>query len=123
MGSDDLDNVAVAVTANAVAPATRVVLRAGEHEAIAETRSLLPLGTTRDVTALGATYVVGDSWARLRQPWSCTTTRPTSTSWAGLRLLADLATRAVHTRGALLPGTGPGHSPPQLEPGSLATRR
>jgi hypothetical protein len=34
------------------------VLRAGEHEAIAETRSLLPLGTTRDVTGLGTTYVV-----------------------------------------------------------------
>jgi hypothetical protein len=41
-----------------VAPGTRVVLRAGEHEAIAETRSLLPLGTTRDVTGLSTTYVV-----------------------------------------------------------------
>ncbi len=58
VGSDDLDNVAVAVTAHGVAPGTRVVLRAGEHEAIAETRSLLPLGTTRDVTGLSATYVV-----------------------------------------------------------------
>ena len=58
VGSDDLDNIAVAVAAHGVAPGTRVVLRAGEHEAIAETRSLLPLGTTRDVTALSATYVV-----------------------------------------------------------------
>jgi voltage-gated potassium channel Kch len=58
VGSDDLDNIAVAVAAHAVAPGTRVVLRAGEHEAIAETRSLLPLGTTRDVTGLSATYLV-----------------------------------------------------------------
>jgi hypothetical protein len=58
VGSDDLDNIAVAVAAHGVAPGTRVVLRAGEHEAIAETRSLLPLGTTRDVTSLSATHVV-----------------------------------------------------------------
>jgi hypothetical protein len=58
VGSDDLDNIAVAVTAHGVAPGTRVVLRAGEHEAIAETRSLLPLGATRDVTTMCATYVV-----------------------------------------------------------------
>ena len=54
VGSDDLDNIAVAV----VASGTHVVLRAGEHEAIAETRSLLPLGVTRDVTGLSAAYVV-----------------------------------------------------------------
>jgi hypothetical protein len=33
-------------------------MRAGEHEAIAETRSLLPLGTTRDVTGLSTAYVL-----------------------------------------------------------------
>ncbi|WP_220454414.1 NAD-binding protein [Nocardioides immobilis] len=58
VGSDDLDNIAIAVAAHGVAPGTRVVMRAGEHEAIAETRSLLPLGTTRDVTSLSTTYVV-----------------------------------------------------------------
>ena len=58
VGSDDLDNIAIAVAAHGVAPGTRVVLRAGEHEAIAETRSLLPLGTTRDVTGLSTTYVI-----------------------------------------------------------------
>lgn len=58
VGSDDLDNIAVAVAAHGVAPGTRIVLRAGEHEAIAETRSLLSLGTTRDVTRLSTTYVV-----------------------------------------------------------------
>jgi hypothetical protein len=51
-------NIAVAVAAHGVASGTHVVLRAGEHEAIAETRSLLPLGVTRDVTNLSAAYVV-----------------------------------------------------------------
>ena len=58
VGSDDLDNIAIAVATQGVAPHTRVVMRAGEHEAIAETRSLLPLGTTRDVTGLSTTYVL-----------------------------------------------------------------
>ncbi|XRQ08935.1 potassium channel family protein [Actinomadura welshii] len=58
VGSNDLDNIAVAIAAHGVSPETRVVLRAGEHEAIAETRSLLPLGTIRDVTSLAAAYVL-----------------------------------------------------------------
>jgi hypothetical protein len=33
-------------------------MRAGEQEAIAETRSLLPLGVTRDVTRIAALFVV-----------------------------------------------------------------
>jgi voltage-gated potassium channel Kch len=57
VGSDDLDNIAVAVAAHGVASGTHVVLRAGEHEAIAETRSLFPLGITRDTTRLSAAYV------------------------------------------------------------------
>jgi hypothetical protein len=57
VGSDDLDNIAVAVAAAAVSRSTRVVLRAGEQEAIAETRSLLPLGVIRDTTELAATFV------------------------------------------------------------------
>jgi voltage-gated potassium channel Kch len=65
VGSDDLDNVAVALAAQGVSPTTRVILRAGEQEAIAETKSLVSLGTTRDVTALATAYVVdrlvGDS--------------------------------------------------------------
>ncbi|MCI3275318.1 NAD(P)-binding protein [Streptomyces cylindrosporus] len=62
VGSDDLDNIAVAIAAHGVAAHTRVLIRAGEHEAIAETRSLLPMGTIRDVTGMAAAYVV----ARLR---------------------------------------------------------
>lgn len=62
VGSDDLDNIAVAIAAHGIAAGTRVVIRAGEHDAIAETRSLLPMGTVRDVTSLAASYVL----ARLR---------------------------------------------------------
>jgi len=58
VGSDDLDNIAVAIAAHGVAADTRVLIRAGEHEAIAETRSLLPMGTIRDVTGMAAGYVV-----------------------------------------------------------------
>ncbi|WP_330461487.1 NAD-binding protein [Streptomyces sp. NBC_00820] len=65
VGSDDLDNIAVALAAHGVAPGTRVVIRAGEHEAIAETRSLLPMGTIRDVTSLAAAYVLA---RLLREP-------------------------------------------------------
>ena len=58
VGSDELDNVAVAVTARAVAPDVKVVLRAGNHDAIAETRSLFRIGTVCDVTGLTSAYVV-----------------------------------------------------------------
>lgn len=57
VGSDELDNIAVAVAAHGVAPDIRVVLRAGEDEAIAETRSLLPLGLTRDIIRTSAAHV------------------------------------------------------------------
>lgn len=58
VGSDELGNLAVTVAAQGVAPRLRVVLRAGEQEAISETRSLLPLGIVRDVNSLSAAYVV-----------------------------------------------------------------
>lgn len=54
MGSNDLDNVEVAINALAVAPDLRVVMRAGEDEVIAETRSLFRIGQVRDVSALTA---------------------------------------------------------------------
>jgi hypothetical protein len=57
-GSDELDNVAVAVTARAVSPTLRVVLRAGNHDVIVETQSLFRIGTVCDVTGLTACYVV-----------------------------------------------------------------
>ncbi|MEV8541881.1 NAD-binding protein [Streptomyces sp. NPDC051572] len=58
VGSDDLGNVAVALAAHGVAPHIGVVLRAGEDDAIAETRSLLPVGVVRDITGLAAGHVV-----------------------------------------------------------------
>ncbi|TSD98123.1 portal protein [Skermania sp. ID1734] len=57
VGSDDRDNIAVAIAAQAVHAGIDLVLRAGEQEALAETRSLLALGTTLDVTVLSAAYV------------------------------------------------------------------
>ncbi|MEN0139649.1 MAG: NAD(P)-binding protein [Rhodococcus sp. (in: high G+C Gram-positive bacteria)] len=58
VGSDEFGNLAVTVAAQGVAPALRVVLRAGEQEAISETRSLLPLGIVRDVNSISTAYVV-----------------------------------------------------------------
>nr|WP_257101695.1 NAD-binding protein [Streptomyces sp. alain-838] len=56
VASDDLDNLAVAVAARAVAPDLRVVIRAGDHEAIAETQSLFRVGTVHDLPSLSAAY-------------------------------------------------------------------
>ena len=57
MGSRDLDNVEVAITARAVAPTIPVVVRAGEDDVIAETRSLFAIGEVRDVSSLTAAAV------------------------------------------------------------------
>jgi hypothetical protein len=57
VSSDDLDNIAAAIAAQAAAPDTRIVIRAGEHSAITDTHTLLPLGTVRDVSLLSAVYV------------------------------------------------------------------
>lgn len=58
VASADLDNIAVAISARGVAGDTPVVVRAGEHELISETSSLLPLGQTRDLTRLSSAYAV-----------------------------------------------------------------
>jgi voltage-gated potassium channel Kch len=57
MGSDDLDNVEVIIAARAVAPAVRMVLRAGEGDVVKESRSLFRIGQVRDVSALTAAAV------------------------------------------------------------------
>ncbi len=66
MGANDLDNVEVAIAALAVCPSVRIVLRAGENEVIAETRSLFSIGEVRDVSALTALAVTlslkGEPW-------------------------------------------------------------
>lgn len=54
MGSDDLDNIEIAIAALGIAPDARVVLRAGEGDVVSETRSLFPIGQVVDVSALTA---------------------------------------------------------------------
>jgi voltage-gated potassium channel Kch len=66
MGADELDNVEVAIAALAVCPDLRIVLRAGEDDVIAETRSLFHIGEVRDVSALTATAV---TLSITSQPW------------------------------------------------------
>jgi len=65
VGSDEYDNIAVAIAANGIAPGTGVVMRAGEQEAMAETRSLLPLGETEDVWSIAGQAIVALLLTRL----------------------------------------------------------
>jgi hypothetical protein len=57
VSSQELDNISCAVTARAISPTLRVVLRAGTHEAIADTTSLFRIGTVCDVAGLTAAFV------------------------------------------------------------------
>ena len=54
MTSDDLVNIAVSVAALAIGPHVRIVLRAGDDDAVTETRALFPIGEVRDVNRIGA---------------------------------------------------------------------
>ena len=56
-GSAEWDNIAVAVSSLAIAPNTRLVIRAGTGDAIAETRSLFAIGAVVDVNGLTASFV------------------------------------------------------------------
>jgi voltage-gated potassium channel Kch len=56
---DDLNNIAVALAARALAPDLRLVLRAGSSATAGETRSLERLGQVRDVHRIGAVYLAG----------------------------------------------------------------
>lgn len=57
VGSDELDNVAVAITARALAAGVPVVVRAGTHDAIEETASLFSIGSVVDVDGLTVSAV------------------------------------------------------------------
>lgn len=57
LGSDDLDNVSVVISALALAPGVRTVLRAGEDPAVEETTSLFRIGRVADVSAMTAVWV------------------------------------------------------------------
>ena len=57
LGSDDLDNVAVVISALALSPGVQTVLRAGEDPAVEETTSLFRIGRVADVSAMTAAWV------------------------------------------------------------------
>ena len=59
VADDDLENIAVALAARALAPDLRLVLRAGSSATAGETRSLERLGHVRDVHRIGAAYLAG----------------------------------------------------------------
>lgn len=56
-GSEDRDNIAIAISALAVNPDLRIVLRAGTDAAIEETQSLFHIGAVVDVNGLTASFV------------------------------------------------------------------
>ena len=56
-GSEERDNIAVAVSALGTDPQSRVVLRAGADDAIDETRSLFHIGSVVDVNGLTSAFV------------------------------------------------------------------
>jgi hypothetical protein len=57
--SDDHVNVAVCVSALALHHDLRVILRAGDDDAVTETRALFPIGVVRDVNRLAAAELAG----------------------------------------------------------------
>ena len=57
-GSEERDNIAVAISAQAVAGNVNVMIRAGADDAIDETRSLFRIGSVTDVNGLTAAFVV-----------------------------------------------------------------
>lgn len=67
-GSQERDNIAVAVSALALNPAVTVILRAGTDDAIEETRSLFHIGSVIDVNGLTAAFVAEVLSGRSPQP-------------------------------------------------------
>ncbi len=117
VASDDLDNIAVAVAARAVAPDLRVVIRAGDHEAITETQSLFSIGIVHDLASLSAAYTTA----------SLTGLRPRGVLAQGRRLLVEGAngtftqwphtTRCDHHQDQAS-GGAPGQAPGQAARGT-----
>lgn len=64
-GSEEHDNIAVAVSALAANPHLRVVLRAGSDDAIDETRSLFQIGAVVDVNGLTASFIAASLGIKL----------------------------------------------------------
>jgi Trk K+ transport system NAD-binding subunit len=57
-GSEERDNIAVSISAQAVSEEVTVVIRAGADDAIDETRSLFRIGSVVDVNGLTSVFVV-----------------------------------------------------------------
>lgn len=76
--SDDLANVAIALSARAIRPDGRIVLSAGDGEIARETRSLLHLGIVRDAHRLVA---IGLASAALGSPAAVVLTDERSGAW------------------------------------------
>jgi Trk K+ transport system NAD-binding subunit len=57
-GSEERDNIAVSIAAQAVAEEVTVVIRAGADDAIDETRSLFRIGSVVDVNGLTSVFVI-----------------------------------------------------------------
>ncbi len=87
-GSEERDNIAVAVSALAANPELRIVLRAGSDEAIDETRSLFQIGAVVDVNGLTASFVAAS--LRDKPPYVVVATRAGDTA-------IDESGRAVET--------------------------
>jgi voltage-gated potassium channel Kch len=89
MSAQDLDNIEVAITALAVAPQIRLVLRAGDDDIIAETRSLFPIGQVRDVSALTSDTVTRIITEPGTQPEHTTPQTSTPHNHAASRIRCD----------------------------------
>jgi hypothetical protein len=69
--ANDLENIAVAMTARAVHDRMRVVLRVGDGEVANETRSLLALGLVRDVHRIAAALLAAKALGREAESVVC----------------------------------------------------
>ncbi len=68
VSSEDRINISVSVAALAAHPELRVVLRAGDDDAVTETRALFPIGVVRDVNRLAARQFAERLLAGAEQP-------------------------------------------------------
>lgn len=57
MGSNEQDNIGVAVAARSMSKEIPIIIRAGNNDAIAETKSLFSIGTVSDINGMTAIYV------------------------------------------------------------------
>jgi hypothetical protein len=95
VSSDGLENIAVSVTARAVAPQLRIVLRAGGDEVTTESQSLFRIGAVCDVTRIAGPFVA----ARLLglEPLSVFSLRDRTCALFDRDLVVDLTQWAIQS--------------------------